>query len=132
MERPHGQLRAGLTDRLCSDDADRFTDLNRLACGKVDTVALAAHAVLRTARKDGTDLNPLNAVSDNNVGVSVIHHFIFGNKHLAGFFIDEVFDQIPPDQAFMQRLDNFFAFLDIVDFKPVSRTAVILTNDNIL
>src|SRR5207247_7135923 len=49
MEGPHGQLGARLADRLRGDDADRLTELDRLAGSKVTAVALRAHAAARRA-----------------------------------------------------------------------------------
>src|SRR5207342_3806335 len=44
VERPHGQLRAGLADRLGGDDPNRVADLGRLAGGHGAAVARLAHA----------------------------------------------------------------------------------------
>ena len=44
VERPHGQLRARLADRLRGDDADRVADLGGLAGGHRAAVAGLAHA----------------------------------------------------------------------------------------
>src|SRR3954453_4878316 len=49
VERPHGQLRAGLADRLRGDDAHRVADLRRDARGQRAAVALLAHARGRAA-----------------------------------------------------------------------------------
>src|SRR6188508_437835 len=49
VERPHGQLRAWLTDRLGGDDADRFTGPDHLAGGEVAAVARPADAVASLA-----------------------------------------------------------------------------------
>ncbi len=45
VERPHGQLRPGLADRLGGDDADRLTRADHLAGGEVAAVACPADAV---------------------------------------------------------------------------------------
>ena len=39
VERPHGELRAGLTDRLGGDDADRLALVDELAGGEHHAVA---------------------------------------------------------------------------------------------
>src|SRR3954471_15335958 len=49
VERPHGQLRAGLADRLRGDDADRVADLGGLAGGHRAAVAGLADARGRLA-----------------------------------------------------------------------------------
>ena len=46
VERPHGQLRARLADRLRGDDADRVADLDHGAGGQRAAVAGLAHAGL--------------------------------------------------------------------------------------
>src|SRR5262249_50433991 len=45
VERAHGQLRAGLADRLRGDDANRFAVVDRRAAGEIAAIALAADAV---------------------------------------------------------------------------------------
>src|SRR5262249_31966454 len=46
VERPHGQLGAGLTDRLRRDDTNRLADVDPLAGGQRPPVALGADAHL--------------------------------------------------------------------------------------
>src|SRR5690606_14232307 len=58
VERPHRQLRAGLTDRLGGDDADGLAELDRLAGGQGPAVARGADAELGVARQHGADLDP--------------------------------------------------------------------------
>ena len=50
VERPHGQLRAGLADRLRGDDADGLADADQVAGREVAAVADAADAVSVTGR----------------------------------------------------------------------------------
>ena len=49
VERPHGQLRARLADRLGGDDAHCLTRADHAATGQVPAVARAADAVARLA-----------------------------------------------------------------------------------
>ena len=55
MEGSQRQLRAGFTDRLGGDDADRFSDLDHATGGEVHAVALGADTLRRFARQDGAD-----------------------------------------------------------------------------
>ena len=57
MERTHGELRPGLTDRLSSHDTDGFPDDNRLTFRKVQTIALGTDTVARITGKDRADMN---------------------------------------------------------------------------
>jgi hypothetical protein len=43
VEGSHGELGSGLADRLRSDNADGFAELNHAACGEAATVALNAN-----------------------------------------------------------------------------------------
>ena len=54
VERTHRELRAGLTDRLGGDDADRLADVDRRTAGKIAPVALGAHAV-DASRRSSTE-----------------------------------------------------------------------------
>src|SRR4051812_23878083 len=58
VERPHGQLRARLADRLGGDDADRVADHGRLAGGQRAAVALLAHAGGGLALEHGAHRDP--------------------------------------------------------------------------
>jgi hypothetical protein len=54
VERPHRQLRAGLTDRLRRDDADRFAEVGDLASREHAAVATRTDAGNRLARQHRT------------------------------------------------------------------------------
>ena len=61
VERPHGELRARLADRLGGDDADRLADLDDPSGGQVPSVAEAADADLGLARDDRPDTDRFDA-----------------------------------------------------------------------
>src|SRR5439155_14269333 len=61
VERAHGQLRAGLADRLRGDDADRFADVDLAPAGEVAAVALDADAAPGLAGQHRADLDLLDA-----------------------------------------------------------------------
>ena len=58
VERPHGQLRAGLADRLRGDDADRIADLRGLARGQRAAVAGLAHPRVRLGTSARSERGP--------------------------------------------------------------------------
>jgi len=61
VECSHRQLRSGFADRLCGDDTDGFTDLDRVTGRKVAAVTFDADAATRFARKSGTQADLLQA-----------------------------------------------------------------------
>ena len=61
VEGAHGQLRAGLADRLRRDDADRLAVVDRRAAGEIAPVAFAADAVDEFAGQRRADLHFLDA-----------------------------------------------------------------------
>ena len=60
VEGTEGELRTGLTDALCGDDADGFALLHHAAGGEVAAVALHADAVLALAGEDGAYFDALD------------------------------------------------------------------------
>ena len=60
VEGTHGQLGAGLADRLCGDDADGLTDLDVLAGGQRHAVAGRRHARGRVVGQGGQDADPVH------------------------------------------------------------------------
>ena len=60
VERPHGELRAGLADRLRGDDADGLADVDHATGCEIAPVARATDTDLRLAGDHGPDLNGLD------------------------------------------------------------------------
>ena len=87
VESTHGKLCTWLTDRLSSDDTDRFTNLYRLAGCKVRTVTFRTDTNFTFTCKDCTDLNFLDRSA-----CLVVHAFFhdagstFRCDHMVGFY----------------------------------------------
>ena len=71
VEGTHGQLRAGLTDRLGRDGADRLADVDELAGGQRPSVALGAGSGLGLTGEDRADPHLLDAGCDQLVDLDV-------------------------------------------------------------
>ena len=94
VERPHGQLRARLTDRLGRDHADRLAHIDRRSAGKVAPVTRRADTVFRFAcqRRANFDAHQIGFFNraqmffrnqltsfDDNLVIGRIDHI--GNRH---------------------------------------------------
>ena len=90
VEGTHRQLRAGLTDRLGGDDADRLADVDELAGGQRAAVALGAGAGLGVAGQHGADLDLLDAGRDELVDLDVAEVLAGGGEHLAGLRVGDL------------------------------------------
>src|SRR5215218_2886156 len=67
VEGPHGQLGAGLADRLGGDDADRLADVDQPVVGQAAAVAQLAHPDLGVAGQHRAAQHLLDAVLDQQV-----------------------------------------------------------------
>ena len=132
VEGPHGELCAGLTDRLRSDDAHRLTHLDQSAGGKHAAVALSAGSAARLAGEKRADLHALIA------GVlDLRRHFL--SDLLVGFADYRAFQGVrnllrghAPDQPVAQLLENLAALGDRGDVDAVIGPAVLFGDDHVL
>ena len=84
MERPHGELGSGLTDRLGGDDADRLTDLDRQAGSQVEAVAIRAAAAIAFTGEHGADLEPLLTDALDGLGLLLVDDIIHLDDDFTG------------------------------------------------
>ena len=84
VERTHGQLRTGLTDRLGGDDADGLTDVHQLSGGHRPPVAGRTHAGTGGAGQDRADLDLLHAGCDERLDGRVAQVGARGDDDRAG------------------------------------------------
>src|SRR5437016_14017903 len=61
MEGPHRQLRSRFADRLCSDDANGFAEIDHMPSPKIATIAHDANAPPRCTGQHRADLDALQA-----------------------------------------------------------------------
>ena len=136
VEGTHRQLRAGLTDRLGGDDADRLADVDELAGGQRTAVALRAGAGPGVTGEDRADLDLLDARVDELVDLDVAEVLTGGGEHLAGLRVEHL-DRRRAGvgrRLGVLRLDHATVRETLTD--PLGQTAlgaaVVLTDDDVL
>ena len=134
MERSHRQLRTGLTDRLRSNDTDRFTDIDRIAGCQVFAVTSGADAVFTVTTQNRTYMNLFDAGFYNRRSLFFRNRFrgIPRNQYFAGLGMNNIVNRETALQPLCQPFDLFITFLDIIDPYTGMSSAVIFTNNNIL
>ena len=66
MEGSHGQLRTRFTDGLGGNNADCFTDIDKMTVGKIPTIAHGTDAMLGLAGENGADIDPFDTGAVNS------------------------------------------------------------------
>ena len=74
VEGAHGELRAGLADRLRRDDADRLAHVDRHAARQIAPVTSRADPVLGLAGQHRADLHLLNAGGVDRLDMPFLNH----------------------------------------------------------
>ena len=137
VEGAHGQLRAGLADRLGGDDADRLADVHRRAARKVAAVALAAHAALGFAGQHRADRDRVDRGRFDLLDRLLLDHLTrLDDDFLGAAFLDRGIDDIDrgvaPEDAFGKRRDHVAALDDRPHAETFLGAAVLLDDDAVL
>ena len=127
VERTHRQLRARFTDRLRSNDADRFTHVDAMTTRQVAAVTLRAHAIAGLAGDRRTDLDLIDAfllqqldqlLVDQRAGRQNHDRIVARLHHIVGHHAAE--------HALAQTFDDIAAFDDRIHHQAIDRAAILL------
>ena len=133
MERPHGELRAGLTDRLRGDHADGFTPGHQDAARQVPPITFRTDAAQGLAGHRGPNLDLAKApVVDLGNPFLVQQRAGRDQDLLAVVATCRVFRGHAPEHSFRQGLHDVRAFDDGPDDQPVLGSAIIFHHHEIL
>ena len=142
MECTHGKLCTRLTDRLCCNNTNRFTNLNSFTSCHVCTITFSADTNLALTAKDRTDLNFFNRVTGciyaftHDTGSTFwCDHMVCLNKNFSIFVCDGLTGETSCN-TFLKIFDLFFTIHESFDIHTGDffsiLTAVCFTNDKFL
>ena len=132
VEGAHGQLRAGLADRLRRDDADRLAVVDRGAAGQIAAVALAADAVDEFAGQRRTDLHFLDAGLLDGVDMHLFHQRTALDHDLVGRGIAHILAGGAAEDARRQRRHDRAGIDDGAHLDAELGVAIVLRDDAVL
>ncbi len=133
MERAHGELRAGFTDGLGGNDADRFTDVDHVATREVAAVAHGADTTPRLAGEHRADDDALDAgvLDAPSTRASSIWSLALRMTSPVTGSVD-VFERHAAEDAFAERLHDFAALFERLDPDAVERAAIDVRDHGVL
>ena len=133
VEGPHGQLRARLTNRLGSNDADGLTVLGSKASGQVATVAVGTHTLAHFAGEHRTHLHLFDVGVFDGGGFLLVNLFTGAHEEFVRVkWIDHIFAGVTTHETVGQMHDLFFAFINGFEPNTVVRPTISHLNDYVL
>src|SRR5579862_3068470 len=132
VERAHGELSAGLADRLRGDDANRFAHIDGRAAGKIAPVAGAATAARGFAGKNRTDLQLLHAGVDQLLHMLLLEQRRVRHQNLVTGRIAHVLGRGAAEDTACQRRHDCAGVDDRPNLDAPRRAAVKVGDDAIL
>src|SRR5690554_3544728 len=99
MERSHSELGTGLTDRLCSNDTDRLTDIDRSVGSQIPSITHSTYSVTSFTSEYSTYQNGLNARLLDLYGFGCSDFIVHIENHLSGNRVDDLLKCIPSNDS---------------------------------
>ncbi len=132
MEGAHGELRAGLADRLRGDDADSLAEIDRRAAGEIAPVALGANAVAGLAGQRRADAHFLHARLLQRLDLLLLDQLAGLDHHLAGRRILDVVAGGAAEHALPERHRHLARLENGARRDAFARAAILLGHDAVL
>ncbi len=132
VERPHGELRARLADRLRGDDADSLAEVHRRPAGKIAPVADRTDADLDVAGQRRANADRLDAGLLNGIDIAFVNHPAGGDDGLAGLRIDDIVERRAAQNTLTDRSDDLAGIDDRSHGQTPVGAAVGLHHDAVL
>src|SRR5919204_191921 len=132
VEGAHGELGAGLADRLRGDHADRLADVHLPPAGQIAAVALDADAAPGLAGEHGADLHLLETGLLDLLHLVLVDLLVGLEDDLVGERILDVVERDTAQDALTHRLDDLAAFDQRAEGDAVHGAAIVLGDDGVL
>ena len=132
VECAHGELGARLADRLSSDHADRFADVDQAAAAQVAAIAARANAEAGFAGQRGAHFHFVDASVFQLVDDVFIEQGSGRQQHGLRFGMQHLFRCGAPQDTVAQRFDDFAAFDDGAHHRALVGSAIFLGHHQIL
>src|SRR6516164_3923345 len=129
MERPHGELRARLADRLGGYHADRLAHIDGRTAGKIAPVAFGADAVHRIAGENRADAHLLHSGSDQAFDVLLLKKGRVRHQDFVAGRVAHLFGRGTAENATRQRGDDL-PRVDNGAHLDAARGPAVLISDN--
>ena len=132
VERAHGELRAGLADRLRGDHADRFAHIDRRAAGKIAPIALGADTVDRIAGQHRADAYFLHARHLEPLDLRLFKQCPSLDEKFVARRIAHVFSRGAAEDTALQRGHDLAGIDDSAHLDATRGAAVLIGDDAVL
>ena len=132
VERAHGQLGAGLADRLGGDDTHRLAHVDAGAARQVAAIAGAADTVRSLARQHRADNHRLDLQLLDHLGRLFVDQMTSLDDSFSGFGIDDVAGAAAPQSPFADGHQHLSAFDHRSYGQSLFRATVVLPDDAVL
>src|SRR5690606_13327169 len=103
VERAHGELGTGFTDRLSRNDADGFTDIHRGTASQVATIAGGAAALAHLADQRRANADRLDAGLLDDVDMTLLEQGALGSDQVASDRVEHVIGSGTAKDALAER-----------------------------
>ena len=132
MERTHRELRARLTNRLGTDDADRLADVHLVATTEISAVTHGAHAATLLAGQHGANQYPLDASRFDTGNANLVDLLVGLDERLVSDGVGDVLERDAPQNTLAERRDDLATLLELANPDSIEGLAVVVGDDGIL
>src|SRR5690606_29418171 len=132
MEGTHGELGAGFTDGLSSDNADSFTDIDRGTTCQVATIASRTAALTQVANQRRANADRLDASLFDDVDVLFLEQDALGSNQLTRDRVIDIVRSGTAQNALAQRSHDLTCVNDRLHGQATLGAAILGHDDGVL